>query len=82
MLQYCYNPNIKIQLNEGSSLAKALGDYPKVFSGLFVNRVRAGERAGAVESISGWQDSVDAGGQRPLPLPVTQGDGNEEDRQT
>jgi general secretion pathway protein F len=42
---------IKTKVNEGSSLAKALADYPRVFSPLFVNMVRAGEQAGALESV-------------------------------
>ncbi len=42
---------IKTKVNEGSSLGKALGDYPRVFSNLFVNMVRAGEQAGALESV-------------------------------
>jgi general secretion pathway protein F len=42
---------VKTKVNEGSSLGKALGDYPKVFSPLFVNMVRAGEQAGALESV-------------------------------
>ncbi len=42
---------IKTKVNEGSSLANALGDYPKVFTSLFVNMVRAGEQAGALESV-------------------------------
>jgi len=42
---------IKQKVNEGSSLADALGDYPKVFSDLYVNMVRAGEQAGALEQV-------------------------------
>ena len=42
---------IKQKVNEGTSLANALGDYPKVFSDLYVNMVRAGEQAGALELV-------------------------------
>jgi len=42
---------VKQKVNEGSSLADALGDYPKVFSDLYVNMVRAGEQAGALEQV-------------------------------
>ncbi len=42
---------IKQKVNEGSDLADAMGDYPKVFSDLYVNMVRAGERAGALEAV-------------------------------
>jgi len=42
---------IKQKVNEGSSLADALEDYPKVFSDLYVNMVRAGEQAGALELV-------------------------------
>ncbi len=44
---------IKEKVNEGSSLADALGAYPSVFSTLFVNMVRAGEQAGALEHVLG-----------------------------
>lgn len=39
------------QVNEGSSLAKALGKHPEVFSDLYVNMVRAGESSGALETV-------------------------------
>ncbi len=42
---------VKQKVNEGTSLADALGDYPKVFSDLYVNMVRAGEQAGALEHV-------------------------------
>ena len=42
---------VKEKVNEGSSLGDALGDYPRVFSNLFVNMVRAGEQAGALEHV-------------------------------
>ncbi len=42
---------VKTKVNEGSSLADALEDYPKVFTGLYVNMVRAGEQAGALDKV-------------------------------
>lgn len=52
------NPNLKITLseirqkvNEGSSLAKALGDYPKIFDTVYVNMVDAGEASGTLEVV-------------------------------
>ena len=38
------------QIENGSSLSEALAAYPRVFNGLYVNLVRAGEAAGALES--------------------------------
>jgi len=52
------NPRLKITLseirqkvNEGSSLAKALGDYPKIFDNVYVNMVDAGETSGTLEIV-------------------------------
>jgi general secretion pathway protein F len=52
------NPRLKITLseirqkvNEGSSLAKALGDYPKIFDNVYVNMVDAGETSGTLEVV-------------------------------
>lgn len=52
------NPNLKISLseirqkvNEGSSLAKALADYPKIFDNVYVNMVEAGETSGTLEVV-------------------------------
>jgi general secretion pathway protein F len=42
---------VKEKVNEGSSLANALKDYPKVFSALYTNMVGAGEQAGALEHV-------------------------------
>ncbi len=42
---------IREKVNEGSSLADALKGYPRVFSNLYVNMVRAGEQAGALEHV-------------------------------
>jgi general secretion pathway protein F len=39
------------KVNEGKSLADALADYPKLFNDLYVNMVRAGEQAGALELV-------------------------------
>lgn len=39
------------RVNEGSSLAKALGAHPSVFTPLYVNMVRAGESSGALETV-------------------------------
>lgn len=52
------NPRLKITLseirqkvNEGSSLAKALSDYPKIFDNVYVNMVDAGETSGTLEVV-------------------------------
>jgi len=52
------NPHMKIMLseirqkvNEGSSLAKAFSDYPKIFDNVFVNMVDAGESSGTLEIV-------------------------------
>lgn len=52
------NPTLKITLseirqkvNEGSSLAKALSDYPKIFDNVYVNMVDAGEASGTLEVV-------------------------------
>lgn len=39
------------RVNEGSSLAGALGAHPDVFTPLYVNMVRAGESSGALETV-------------------------------
>jgi len=39
------------RVNEGSSLADALAEHPKLFSDLFVNMVRAGEASGALDVV-------------------------------
>lgn len=43
--------DVKQRVNEGSSFGDALGAHPKVFSGLYVNMVRAGESSGALEVV-------------------------------
>jgi general secretion pathway protein F len=42
---------VKQKVNEGSSLAAALGEYPKVFTDLYVNMIRAGESSGALDVV-------------------------------
>jgi len=42
---------IKDSIVEGNSFAKALEQYPKIFSELFINMVRAGEASGAIEIV-------------------------------
>src|SRR5512141_2129587 len=42
---------IKQKVNEGSSLADALKEHPKVFSDLYVNMIRAGESSGALDVV-------------------------------
>ncbi|MFN7684319.1 MAG: type II secretion system inner membrane protein GspF [Oligoflexia bacterium] len=39
---------VRQDVNEGSSLAKALGQHPKVFDTIFVNMVEAGESSGTL----------------------------------
>lgn len=42
---------VRDKVNSGSSLGDAMTDYPRVFSGLYVNMVRAGEISGALEGV-------------------------------
>ena len=42
---------IKQKVNEGSSLAGALSDYPKVFNNVYVNMVEAGEASGSLDIV-------------------------------
>ncbi len=42
---------IKQKINEGSSLANALADYPKVFDNVYVNMVDAGETSGTLQVV-------------------------------
>ena len=42
---------VKQKVNEGSSLADALGEHPKAFSTLYVNMIRAGESSGALDVV-------------------------------
>lgn len=43
--------DIKERVEQGSSLAKALGAYPKVFPRLYVNMVQSGEASGTLDTI-------------------------------
>jgi general secretion pathway protein F len=43
--------DVRQRVNEGSSLADALGTHPKVFTNLYVNMIRAGESSGALEVV-------------------------------
>src|SRR4051812_18908090 len=42
---------VKQKVNEGSSLADALKEHPKVFGDLYVNMIRAGESSGALDVV-------------------------------
>ena len=42
---------VKQKVNEGASLADALGEHPKVFTPLYVNMIRAGESSGALDVV-------------------------------
>jgi general secretion pathway protein F len=43
--------DIRTKVNEGSSLAKAMGDHPQHFSNLYVNMVKAGESSGNLDVV-------------------------------
>ncbi len=42
---------VKEKVNEGATLHKALSEYPKIFTNLYTNMVKAGEQAGALETV-------------------------------
>ena len=42
---------IRQQINEGSSLANAMSQHPKIFSEMYVNMVRAGESSGTLDLV-------------------------------
>jgi general secretion pathway protein F len=42
---------VKGKVNEGSSLAKALGEHPNVFNNVYVNMVDAGEASGTLDIV-------------------------------
>lgn len=42
---------VRADVNEGSSLAKALSKHPKVFSNIFVNMIEAGEASGTLPLV-------------------------------
>jgi general secretion pathway protein F len=43
--------DVKEQVQEGSSLSRALGRHPKSFPNLYVNMVNAGEESGTLDSV-------------------------------
>ena len=43
--------DIKERVEQGSSLAKALGQYPKVFPRLYINMIASGEASGTLETV-------------------------------
>ncbi|HET8539686.1 MAG TPA: type II secretion system inner membrane protein GspF [Anaeromyxobacter sp.] len=43
--------DVKQRVNEGSTLADALAQHPRVFGELYVNMIRAGEHSGALEVV-------------------------------
>jgi len=43
--------DVRDRVNEGRTLADALAMHPRVFKGLYVNMVRAGEASGALEGV-------------------------------
>jgi general secretion pathway protein F len=43
--------DVKQHVNEGSSLADALGAHQKVFGTIYVNMIRAGEHSGALDAV-------------------------------
>lgn len=58
LIEQCENPKLKVilseirqKVNEGTSLASALGDYPKVFDHIYVNMVEAGEQSGTLDIV-------------------------------
>ncbi len=42
---------VKQKVNQGSSLAKSMSDYPKIFDNIYVNMVEAGEASGTLDII-------------------------------
>lgn len=42
---------IRERVNEGASLADAMGDHSKVFSALYINMIRAGESSGTLDLV-------------------------------
>lgn len=42
---------VKTAVNEGSSLADAIGQYPETFGQLYISMVRAGEASGALDEV-------------------------------
>ncbi|EQC47760.1 type II secretion system protein F [Bacteriovorax sp. BSW11_IV] len=42
---------VRQKVNEGTSLARAMADYPKIFDHIYVNMVEAGESSGTLELV-------------------------------
>ncbi len=42
---------IKGKVNEGKTLAQAMGEHPKLFSNIFINMIRAGEESGSLSVV-------------------------------
>lgn len=42
---------VRDKVNEGGSLAEAFSEYPRIFPGVFVSMVKAGESTGALENV-------------------------------
>ena len=58
LIEQSDNPKMRVilsevrqKVNEGSSLAGALKDYPKVFDNIYVNMVEAGESSGTLDVV-------------------------------
>jgi general secretion pathway protein F len=43
--------DVKQRVNEGAALADAMAAYPRIFTNLYVNMIRAGEHSGALELV-------------------------------
>ncbi len=43
--------DIKAKVSEGSSLAAAMADYPKMFDNLYISMIRAGESSGSLDIV-------------------------------
>lgn len=43
--------DIKAKVSEGSSLANAMADYPKMFDTLYISMIRAGESSGSLDIV-------------------------------
>ena len=43
--------DIKAKVSEGSSLANAMADYPKLFDTLYISMIRAGESSGSLDIV-------------------------------